>query len=253
MAYRSWADRRKIVAAIIAEINAPPVESFKLTPSEEVFFRARANRVLHDVGRRTSIFKAYYDLRTKKPFRNILGVTALVCSFGVIAALYLLITRRGNTDIYPLFAACAAVTVASIGWCVAAWIAHRNAIRQNTVNLLFARFSQATFAESMHRFHAEFGYDVKDVVSTARIAIARKRNDEGAKASETPNYLLNYFEFIAAGVLNGDLDAKIVRDNIKGYLSYYYDKCEPFIFEANARNSKAFEFLRKLRTHYREP
>lgn len=253
MAYRSWAERREIVTAIIAERNPQPVETFNLTPSEEVFFRARANRVLNEVGRRTSVFKAYYDLRTKKPFRNVQGVTALVASFAVLAAIYLFITRRGVTEIYPIFAACAAVTVASIGWCVAAWIAHRNAIRQNTVNLIFARFSQATFSDSMHRFHAEFGYDVKDIVSTERILNVRKRDSDGAKASETPSYLLNYFEFIAAGVMNGDLDAKIVRDNIRGYISYYYDKCEAYIFEANTRNPRAFEFLRKLRTHYREP
>lgn len=170
----------------------------------------------------------------------------------MIAATYLFITRRGDAHIYPLFAACAAITVAAIGWCVAAWIAHRNAIRQNTVNLLFARFSQATFSDSMHRFHREFGYG-NETVSRALINIARARDEDGAKASETPNYLLNYFEFIAAGVMNGDLDAKIVRDNIRGFVCYYYDKCEPFIFEANSRNPKAFEFLRKLRTHYREP
>lgn len=252
MAYRTWAERREIVAAIIAERNPKPLESFKLTASEEVFFRARANRVLHEVGRRTSIFKAYYDLRTKKPFRKVLGVTAIFASFAVIAAIYLFITQRGHADVYPLFAACAAITVASIGWCVAAWIAHRNAIRQNTVNLLVARFSQATFGESMHRFHTEFGYGY-EVVSRALILAARSRDQEGAKASETPNYLLNYFEFIAAGVMNGDLDADIVRDNIKGFVSYYYDKCEPFISESYARNPKAFEFLRKLRTHYREP
>ena len=45
MAYRSWAERREIVTAIIAERNPQPVETFNLTPSEEVFFRARANRV----------------------------------------------------------------------------------------------------------------------------------------------------------------------------------------------------------------
>lgn len=252
MVYRSWAERREIIAAIIAERNPQPVATFGLSPSEDVFFRARANSVLHEVGRRTSIFKAFYDLRTKKPFRNVLGITALFASFAVIAASYLFVTRRGDTQIYPLFGACAAVTVASIGWCVAAWISHRNAIRQNTVNLLFARFSQATFSDSMHRFHTEFGYG-NEVVSRALINAARSRDSEGAKASETPNYLLNYFEFIAAGVMNGDLDAKIVRDNIRGFISYYYDKCEPFIFEANARNPRAFEFLRKLRTHYREP
>lgn len=131
MAYRSWAERREIVASIIAERSSQPLATFKLTASEEVFFRARANSVLHEVGRRTSIFKAFYDLRTKKPFRNVLGITALCASLAMIAATYLFITRRGDAHIYPLFAACAAITVAAIGWCVAAWIAHRNAIRHD--------------------------------------------------------------------------------------------------------------------------
>lgn len=251
--YRSWAERRQIISAIIAETQPPPLESFSLSPSEEVFFRARSKRAVARLARQTATFKAYYSLRTTKPFLYILGVTGLVVTFGIAAGLYLAIRGSGNIHLYPLLAACATITVAAIGWCVGAWIAHRNAVRQNTTNMIFARFSQAVFADSIHRFHDAFGNRVEEKVSTDMIRALKAKGGEDAKAGESAIYLLNYYEFISAGVMRGDLDAQIINDNIKGVLCFYYDKCEPHVLAANRRNPKIFEHLMKLRTHYREP
>ena len=251
--YRSWAQRRQIIAAMIAQDSKARLDDFGLTPSEEVFFRARSRRAVDAAAIKTSFFKAYYSLPTYKPFLYILGLTLIIVAGGVASGAYLFLRRRADVHLYPLLGSSATITVGAIGWCVAAWISHRNAVRQNTTNLIFARFSQTAYTESLHRFHTAFGYSVEEKVTMERLFELRSMGVEDARNAEAVNYVLNYFEFICAGVLSGDLDADIIRNSIRGILIYYYDKCEPFIRFANASNRKAFESLIKVRTHYREP
>lgn len=254
MAHRTVADRKGIIAAIIAECATKPLSEFALSDREEVFFRARARRALDRVVRKTSTFKHYYKMPTEKPFLYIAGLAGIFVAFGIIGALYILIRGQGSTQHYPLLAACGTITVAALGWGVAAWIAHRNMVRQNTTNIVFTRFAQTAFGDAMHRFHKAFGHDVKDVVSTDQIRKLReKQDDESLRAAESVNYLLNYYEFIAAGVIKGDLHPAIVRRNLRGVICYYYDKCEAHILAANQRNRRSFCNLMKLRAHYREP
>ncbi len=251
--YRSWAERREIVRAVIAESKPPSLDAFSLTQSEETYFRVRSGRMVDQLARRSAAFKAYYHLRTEQPFAYVLWIVAIVVLFASLSAGYLLLNANGSTQYFPLLGACGTIGAAALGWGVAGWLSHHNAVRQNTNNLLFARFSQAPFSDAMHRFHTTFGNDPHEYVTPDRMKAVSSKDDEGKKASASVNYLLNYFEFIAAGVLRGDLDRRIVRENIRGVICYYYDKCEPHIRAANQRDPRTFEYLRKLRTHYREP
>lgn len=252
--YRSWAERRNIIRAMIADSNPPSLATFHLTPSEEAYFRARAAKAVDALAQQTSEFKSYYSLPTAKPFGYVIGMSALIVAGAAIAATYLYLRSKDATSVYPLFAACATLAVAATGWAVAGWITHRNTIRQNTNAMLFARFSQAPFGEAMHHFHTAFGIAPTDLVTHERITELRaSANPENVKAATSVTYLLNYFEFISLGVIRGDLDQGIVRDNIRGVLIYYHDKCEPVIRRSNRVNPKSYENLIKLRTHYREP
>jgi len=105
----------------------------------------------------------------------------------------------------------------------------------------------------MHRFHTNFGSDASVVTPEHLNELRRSRDEDDRKAAVSVTFILNYYEFIASGVLRGDLDARIIRDNIRGVLCQYHDKCLPYIRFANARNPRVFEHLIKLRTHYREP
>lgn len=253
MPHRSISDRRAIIAAIIAEQGTRPLSEFHLTGPEDIFFRARARRALDRVARNTGAFKQFYKMPTEKPFAYIAGLSALIVVFAVLGASYVLIRGRGDVAHYPILAACGTIAVATLGWGVAAWIAHRNMVRQNTTNIIFARFAQTAFGDAMHRFHRQFGHDVSDQVSRDRVLILREKgDDESLRAAESVNYLLNYYEFIAGGVIKGDLHPKIVRRNLRGVICYYYDKCEAFILEGNRRNRRAFCNLIKIRAHYRE-
>ena len=250
---RSWEERRCIIRAIIAEDARKPVSHFDLTPSEEIFFRARSRKAVEDLAKRTATFKAYYSLRKQKPFLRLsLILLGVICLCG-IAITVLFFHRSNGTHIYTLIAAVGGIGGAAVGWIFAGGIAHRNAVRQNTTNLIFARFSQTAFTDSLHRFHSVFGYDVDEKVTVENVRRARGQGGDSSKAAEAVTYLLNYYEFVSAGVLCGDLDSEVVRSNIRGIIVYYYDKCEPYIWACNLRNRKAYESLMKLRTHYREP
>jgi hypothetical protein len=252
--YRSWAERRDIIRAIVADSNPPALETFQLSPSEEVFFRARSARAVDRLARKTSGFKAYYKMPTRRPFGYIVGMSALIVIGALMAAAYLWLHHHRGSEFYPLFAAIATLSVAATGWCVAGWITHRNTIRQNTNNMLFARFAQSTFGDAVHRFHTTFGSNPTERVTPDRLSQLRATDDEEArKAVASVAYLLNYYEFIASGVINGDLHADIIRDNIRGVICFYYDKCEPHITALSRQNHCVFANLIKIRTSYREP
>lgn len=229
-----------------------PLADFQLTESERIYYHARTNRALDQVATEASAFKSYYNLPTQKPFWYILGMAGLIVIFSAAVGVYLFLERRSDPHLYPLMAAAATILVAAVGWCSAAWIAHRNAVRQNTTSLIFARFSQSTYTENLHNFHSAFGYaDDGKVTSDLMRAKRTSGCSTDQKAAESVIYILNYLEFMAVGILAGDLDADIVRKTLRGIVVYYYDKCEPYIVQSSILYPKAFESLIKLRTHYR--
>jgi len=252
--YRNYDERLAIVRSIIAEGEHQKLETFSLTDSEEVFYRARAMRCVEQVAKNTSKFSSYYALPTAKPFGYVVGMTILIVACAAIAAVYIWLKTNEIKEAYPLFSALATITVAAIGWAVAGWISHRNTVRQNTNNLLVARFSQAPFGEALHNFHMYFGQDVNNKVTAEIMKKLRlSEDDKQRKAASSAVYLLNYYEFISSGVLKGDFDQGIVRDNIRGLIIFYHDKCYPYIRACNNDNPRTFENLIRMRTHYRQP
>jgi hypothetical protein len=252
--YRSWAELREIIRATIAETATRPLSDFALSESEEIFFRARADRAVHRLARQSSAFKAYYHLPMSRPFRLVFALAIIIVTVAVVVAGYIYFAKRSNTDLYPLLAACGTVIVAVVVGTVGAWIAHRNAVRQNTSTILFARFAQTAFTDSLHRFHTVFGYDSKNVITREMVSAARSSgNEEMTRGADAVVYVLNYYEYLATGVLCGDLDYDVIVRNMRGIIIYYHDMCEPFIRQHRMDNTKAFENITKLRTHFREP
>ncbi len=209
--------------------------------------------MLDRLAKETGHFKAYYALPTGKPFGYILGIVATLIAAAMFIAVFIWLESEDATKAYPLFAACAAVVVAAIGWAVAGWISHRNTVRQNTNNMLFARFSHAPFGDALNRFHAHFGYEPWRFVTTEEMARLRSSDkEEDQKVAASVAYILNYYELIAIGVINGDLDQVIIKQNVRGLIVYYHDKCGPHIRKLNKSNHRVYENLIKIRTHYRD-
>ena len=251
--YRSRAERREIIKSIIAHTEPSPLGAYDLSPSELVFYRARTARALDELANSTGTFKAYYRLPAARPFFYVIGLTAIIVAMAVTFFVYLWLSNTDNTRPYALLSACVTVAVVAIGWVAAGWTSNRNTIRQNTNNMLFARFSHTAFGEAMHRFHSKFGNEISPQVTDEKIEYLRSLGDEESiKTATSVTYLLNYYEFIASGVIRGDLDAEIIKDNIRGLIIFYHDKCSPYITLHNASNPRVYENLIKIRTHYRE-
>lgn len=251
MSYRSRAECRAIVQAIISE---GPLAPFALSKAEENFFRARTSRSVDKLAIDTATFKQYYHLPVAKPLWNLIIASTSMVLTGLAVAWWFYVNSPATTNKVPLITGCIVATVAAVGWTVAGGFTHRNTIRQNTNNILFARFSQSPIADALHRFHREFGYNEHSVVTVKRVLDLRStQNEDDWKAAASVGFILNYFELISSGVIRGDLDKTIVSDNIRGVIVYYHDMCEPFILEAARGNAKVYDKLRKMRAHYREP
>ncbi len=253
--YRSWAERREIVRSLIAEDSPPSLDSFGLSKNEEQYFRSRSNKAIDKLARETSAFKAYYTLPVARPFRYVMVASILVALAAASAALYLFVNEPSLDKVTPIFAGLGTISVIAIGWAVVGSMTHRYNIRQKTLDLLFARFSHQTFTDALTRFHDAFGSEPdSNLVTWQKLADLRASPDEtDRRVATAATYLLNYFEFIASGVACGDLDGAIIKDNVRGLIVFYHDKCAPFINESYRRNGKTFENLIRLRTHYREP
>lgn len=251
--YRNAKERAEIIRAAIAETAKKPLSDYGLSDSELVFFRARSARAVEALARRTSAFKAYYTLPTAKPFAVVVVASAVVVASVIFAGVYAYIATR-HRPAYPIFAALITISAVAAGWAVTGWMTHRNTIRQNTNTMVTARFTQAPFNESLYRFHRQFGFEETHEISPLIIKNLRETgSDDDWKAASSIGYLLNYFEFVANGVLRGDFDQAIIKDNFRGVISFYHDKCWPVIKAANDVNTMTYANLIKLRTHYREP
>ena len=252
--YRSRAECRDIVRAVIADSSPPSLESFNLSRGEQNFFRRRTARALDRAAKDTCVFTEYYALPMARPVRNLIVASATMIAGVFVAATILYFYAPASVDRMPLFTGCLAVTVAAVGWVVAGGFTHRNTIRQNTINLLFARFSQGPVNEAFYRFGRTFGYDEKDYITPKHIADLRATgSDDDWKAASSVGFVLNYFELLANGVICGDLDHSIIKGAIRGSIVYFYDRCEPFIRECVEDDIRTYEQLRRLRANYREP
>lgn len=56
-------------------------------------------------------------------------------------------------------------------------------------------------------------------------------NDKNQKLRNSFRAILNHYEFIAAGLRNGDFDEKLVRDSEGSTYIYLYKYCEPYIWK----------------------
>lgn len=252
--YRDLAERREIVSAMIADATQKKLSDFKLSAGEEVFYRARSVRAVKLAVDETAEFKAYYNLPVARPFNNVIKASGVMIVAAVLAARVFVAYLPKDADATPIYGGLVAAIVAAVGWAVAGYLTHRNTIRQSTNSMLFARFSQAQFGEALARFHKQFGFEDFPRVSADELSRLRSTgNDDDWKTASSVGYILNYFELVANGVIQGDLDQAIVQDNIRGSIKFYHDKCWPYILSCNRSNSLTFAGLIRLRTHYREP
>jgi hypothetical protein len=142
--------------------------------------------------------------------------------------------------------------VASLGWGIGSWVTMRNARIQHTINIIFARFPHATFGDNQSAFFAQFGAGVQQRVSTQAVKALEGQTPPN-KGLLGLRYLLNYYEFIAVGILRGDLDFDIINQTLRTPMAYLYDKCEPYIVDMQRDSPTLLENYAAVRDALREP
>lgn len=193
-------------------------------------------------------------LNRRRPLAPIYAAAAMMVSVEIVGIVWLLAHFDAATYqlVTPLVATVAA-TAATIGWAAAGWVAHRTARVQLTINLIATRFSQPLFHEQITRFNRHFGDENAAKVDTAMMAaLDASRDPTDQKIVQSVRYILNYFEFLASGVLAGELDLDIVRNNLRANTLYYYDKCLPYITDLRRGDARLLENLTALQAHLRD-
>jgi hypothetical protein len=104
---------------------------------------------------------------------------------------------------------------AVIGWICTSLVSIQNSVKQHTVNSLLQSRLSATFIEKGKELDALLLQDGKRRPLT--LEDCKPTSDETtSKGVAAVRYMLNYYEFIAVGVRQGDLDEKLLRQTVRG-------------------------------------
>ncbi|RQZ16692.1 DUF4760 domain-containing protein [Burkholderia sp. Bp9031] len=106
------------------------------------------------------------------------------------------------------------VAAAVIGWICTSLVSIQNSVKQHTVNTLLQSRLSATFIEKGNQLNRVLLQDgVRRKLTLADCApTADKEHTEGIEAVR---YMLNYYEFIAVGIRQADLDERLLRQTIR--------------------------------------
>lgn len=254
MAYLSDSDRRHICEAILRGKGPEAFEAYNVSLLDQALLQRRAYQALNKIAIADSPIKGYFRAHIPAPAARVIVVATIIVGI----ALYGLCHTwpyydHRNPATYALASASAAllaVCAGASGWAVAAWISYRNARVQHTINFVTNRFTNDIFSRQTAIFNEHFA---GQVITTALISkMATSEDDAQKDAVQAARYLMNYFEFIAVGVLSGDLDEAIVRRTLRGNLVFYTDRCLTWIRELQKTSPKVMEHLVILRDHFRE-
>jgi hypothetical protein len=143
---------------------------------------------------------------------------------------------------------------AIIGWLTNAWLSFRNSKKQHTINLLFqSRLNSDLFSRHQARLSYIYPPDSEYPIDWEEFdRISKSADSETRSTADSLRYMLNYYEFIAAGVKHGDLDIELLDDTIRDNLLYIHGLCAPLI-KHFGEDSRYLENLRQLNGHWIRP
>lgn len=253
--YYHWAEQRSICEGILRGQADAVFQTYTVSDIDRGAYLRMADDALTVIIRRRSAAKRYFRIKIKNPIA--IGV-AFAATFGFMAfgsaALFVRFVMWSDARTYPILGAavgCCAIGVAAIGWGVSGWITHRTARSKLTMDMVAARFAQPAFSEAMTAFNQlrkEYGQITPALVN--RLSLTGRPED--GKALQGLRYLLNYFEFIAVGISEGELDERIVARTLRGNITYVHDAAATYIHDLQATNARTLEHFSALRRHYQD-
>jgi len=227
-------------------------EQYHVPDLDQAIYRRMASDALDKVIARESAAKRYFSANISNPIRGVIGLAAILSLSSLAGALWLFWSidayHPKADSILSAFVGFCAVLAAAIGWGVSAWIAHRNNRSKHTLDIVAARFAQPAFSKAFSDFNEAF---VGKAISKALIADYSTSDDSAKKEGvQGLRYLVNYFEFIAVGIISGELDERIIARTLRGNLIYVYDRCAKYIYEVQGDNPRTLENFTTIRRHY---
>jgi hypothetical protein len=123
-----------------------------------------------------------------------------------------------------------AAMIALAGWMYQSWLAVRNSRKQHTMNVLLQTRLNPLFAE--HAEIIEAAFPLGKPITFDALALTGN-----AKAKDSVRWILNYYEFIAAGIHHGDLDEALMQDCMLTQLCRFFKKSEDYIRQSRGEDA----------------
>lgn len=179
--------------------------------------------------------KYFIQQRSDEKINNTLKL--VIPTFLILFAFVWLLVL-GESQRLPIMFGYLTVGFATIGWMFTNYISSKNSIRQHTLTVLTQMRMSTEFMKNANRMQAEIDngivitHDFYNDINAANIA-----------TKESVRYILNYLEFVSAGIRLGDLDESLVKESQKGMFQYAFATCEDFIMEKNKKNKTTYQHL----------
>lgn len=249
-----WNTQRTICRAILRGEADSIFAVHQVSATDQILYRRMADEAITAVIRRRSAAKRYFTARVRNPILLVTVLAALIAA--VCAGMALTLWRwvdASNPATYSIVGSVAgfsAIGAAAIGWTMSGWITHRTSRSKLTMDVVASRYAQPAFGEALTAFNKVLLGRRIDSTLVARLQASD--DDDDRRALQGLRYLLNFCEFIAVGVLEGELDARIIGKTLRGTLTYVHDHSQLYIGDLQRTDPGALEHFSMLRRHYVE-
>lgn len=154
--------------------------------------------------------------------------------------------------------------VAALGtFAYSAYAARRAQRKQQTMTLLLESRLSSEFRgilEKRRELFPEYTDVTFDAWNAARTAkspnpdneLQRKTVERERESALALTQLLNYYEFLAVGIKEGDLDKELLRKTLRSIMCNLVDDCRDLIAEMRRRRPSTYEHLTALYDDWRE-
>jgi hypothetical protein len=139
------------------------------------------------------------------------------------------------------------VLLAATGWITSAIVTIRNSVKQHTINTLLQTRLSATYQDYAAKARTCLkGHTPELPASLDKI----KATEEGLAGVE---YLLNYIEFMAVGILHGDLHEEVLKDSMRGIVTRFTAISHEYIDHCRSSNGlRTYQHLLWLRNRWKD-
>ncbi|ONH55834.1 hypothetical protein BLL36_06890 [Pseudomonas cedrina subsp. cedrina] len=190
------------------------------------------------------IYEKYQETRT--------GLKYIAISFFVVmVATYLVFRFQGQTDYQTSLALFVSSCLLGAGWWVQATISSAAARKAHTINTIMNQRNSELFIQTNDRLTLVFPR--KRTIPPVFTEYLQDINNKKFKDAKFPeeflqgardlSYVLNYYEFIAVGVLGGDFDERLMKECFVGIVIAVEKRAYLVIQSAQKQNEKTFESL----------